>query len=103
MKIAPREKRRNAAGREKNACRLFSRGVIFTRARVSLEDFALAFRFPEEKWGTIHSLIMPMLFSRKSDQLRNSSHKACFQVSNSAGLLQKGMFFLISRFVTLVF
>ena len=44
---------------------------------------------PEEKWGTIRSLIMPMLFSRKSDQLRNSSHKACFQVSNSAGLLQK--------------
>ena len=30
MKIAPREKRRHAAGS------LFSRGVIFTRARVSL-------------------------------------------------------------------
>ena len=30
VKITPREKRRHAA------CRLFSRGVIFTRARVSL-------------------------------------------------------------------
>ena len=39
VKITPREKRRHAAGREKNdvpaACRLFSRGVIFTRARFS--------------------------------------------------------------------
>ena len=31
-----------------------------------------------------------MLFSRETDQLPNSSHKARFQVSNSAGLLQKG-------------
>ena len=31
-----------------------------------------------------------MLFSRESDQLQNSSQKACFQVSNSAGLWQKG-------------
>ena len=41
-----------------------------------------------------------MLFSRESDQLQNSSHKACFQVSNSAGL-QKGMLFLISWFVNI--
>ena len=48
----PREKRRHAAGREKNeksekffslpaACRLFSRGVIFTRGRVSLALLSL--------------------------------------------------------------
>ena len=43
MKINPCKKRRLAAGREKNgfslppsACRLFSRGVIFTRTHVSL-------------------------------------------------------------------
>ena len=41
MKITPSEKRRHATGREKNvplpaACRLFSRGVIFIPARVSL-------------------------------------------------------------------
>ena len=41
VKITPREKRRHAAGREKNACRLFSRGVIFTRARVSLALLSL--------------------------------------------------------------
>ena len=51
MKITPREKRRHSAGREKNegpsffslpaACRLFSRGVIFTRARVSLALLSL--------------------------------------------------------------
>ena len=35
MKITPREKRRHAA------CRLFSRGVIFTRARVSLALLSL--------------------------------------------------------------
>ena len=40
MKITPREKRRYAAGREKNG-RLFSRGVIFTRARVSLALLSL--------------------------------------------------------------
>ena len=46
MEITPREKRRHAAEREKNeslsaACRLFSRGVIFTRARVSLALLSL--------------------------------------------------------------
>ena len=46
VKITPREKRRYAAGREKifslpAACRLFSRGVIFTRARVSLSRLSL--------------------------------------------------------------
>ena len=51
MKITPREKRRHAAGKEKNekksffslpaACRLFSRGVIFTSARVSLALLSL--------------------------------------------------------------
>ena len=48
VKITPREKRRHAAGREKKsffsllaACRLFSRGVIFTRARVSLALLSL--------------------------------------------------------------
>ena len=56
MKITPLEKRRHAAGREKNegktnhfslifslpaACRLFSRGVIFTRERVSLALLSL--------------------------------------------------------------
>ena len=46
VKITPREKRRHAAGREKNvslpaACRLFTRGVIFTRARVSLALLSL--------------------------------------------------------------
>ena len=51
VKITPRKKRRHAAGREKNegpsffsllaACRLFSRGVIFTRARVSLALLSL--------------------------------------------------------------
>ena len=35
MKITPREKRRHAA------CRLFWRGVIFTRARVSLSLLSL--------------------------------------------------------------
>ena len=46
MKITPREKRRHAA------CRLFSRGVIFTRARVSFARSTI----PEEKWGTTRSL-----------------------------------------------
>ena len=41
------------------------------------------------------------VISRESDQLRSSSHKACFQVINLAGL-QKGMFFLISWFVYLL-
>ena len=46
MKITPREKRRHAAGRENFfplpvACRLFSRGVIFTPTRVSLALFSL--------------------------------------------------------------
>ena len=41
VKITPREKRRHAAGTEKNACRLFSRGAIFTRARVSLALLSL--------------------------------------------------------------
>ena len=46
MKITRREKRRHAVGREKKflspvACRLFSRGVIFTRARVSLALLSL--------------------------------------------------------------
>ena len=51
MKITPREKRRHAAGREKNEGlqtkaqafdpSLFSRGVIFTRARVSLALLSL--------------------------------------------------------------
>ena len=36
VKITPREKRRHAAGTEKNACRLFSRGAIFTLAFRSL-------------------------------------------------------------------
>ena len=40
VKITPREKRRYAAGREKNG-RLFSRGVIFTGARVSLALLSL--------------------------------------------------------------
>ena len=35
------------------ACRLFSRGVIFTRARVSLALLSL-----EEKWGTTRSLLL---------------------------------------------
>ena len=48
VKITPREKRRHAA------CRLFSRGVIFTRARVSLALLSL-----EEKWGTTRSLGSP--------------------------------------------
>ena len=39
VKIKPREKRRHAAGREK--CRLFSRGLIFTRARVLLALLSL--------------------------------------------------------------
>ena len=47
MKITPREKRLHAAGS------LFSRGVIFTRARVSLALLSL-----EEKWGTTRSLLM---------------------------------------------
>ena len=45
-KITSREKRRHAA------CRLFSRGVIFTRARVSLALLSL-----REKWGTSRSLL----------------------------------------------
>ena len=46
MKIASREKRQHAA------CRLFSRGLIFTRARVSPALLSLH----EEKWGTTRSL-----------------------------------------------
>ena len=42
MKITPREKRRHAAKFSlPAACRLFSRGVIFTRARVSLALLSL--------------------------------------------------------------
>ena len=47
MKITPREKRRHAPGRENlifslpGACRLFSRGMIFTRAHVSLALLSL--------------------------------------------------------------
>ena len=41
----------------------------------------------EDRLSIIH-----VFFSRQSDQLRSlCSHKACFQVTNSAGLLQKGM------------
>ena len=39
LRVTPREKRRHTAGREEKcpaASRLFSRGVIFTRARISL-------------------------------------------------------------------
>ena len=42
VKITLREKRRHAAGREKNACRLFSRRVI---------SRALAFRSLYYPWG----------------------------------------------------
>ena len=52
VKITLREKRRHAAGREKNACRLFSRGVI---------SRALAFRslyYPWGKRGTTRSLLL---------------------------------------------
>ena len=42
MKITPREKKRQAAGREKNARRVSPfLGVIFTRARVSLALLSL--------------------------------------------------------------
>ena len=64
MKITPREKRRHA-------CRLFSRGVIFTRARVSLALLSL-----EEKWGTTRSLknVLGEYASRPSMQYTQSSH-----------------------------
>ena len=55
---------------------------------------------------TFFLLISIMLLSRESDQLRVSSHNACFQVSNSVGLLHKSIFSFISWFVyklTLVF
>ena len=41
MKITPREKRRRAFFSLPAACRLLSRGVIFTRARVSLALLSL--------------------------------------------------------------
>ena len=43
------------------ACRLFSRGVIFTRARVSL-----ALLSPDEKWGTTRSLFRRQALVRTS-------------------------------------
>ena len=69
MKITPREERRHAAGREKNvcspsffslpaACRLFSRGVIFTRDRVSLALLSL-----RKNRGLL--VVYSPLFSRK--------------------------------------
>ena len=91
VKITPRANRRHAAGREKNehkfkslgfvcspsffslpaACRLFSHGVIFTRACVSLAPLSPA----EEKWGTTRSLQMDRLpnFLRYGAQLASAS------------------------------
>ena len=67
MKITPREKRRHAAGREKND--LFSLSpprVAFSR----VGDFHARPRFahstiPEEKWGTTRNLRKPALERKK--------------------------------------
>ena len=52
MKITPREKRRHAA------CRLFSRGMIFMRARVSLALLSL-----RKNGGTTRSLTVNLFIS----------------------------------------
>ena len=49
VKITPTRKGDTRRGE----CRLFSLGVIFTRACVSLSLY-----YPEEKWGTTRSLIL---------------------------------------------
>ena len=54
VKITPRENRRHAAGREKNACRLFSWGDCHARSRFARSTI------PEEKWGTTRSLSLAL-------------------------------------------
>ena len=63
VKITQREKRQHTMGREKNegpsffylpvACRLFSRGVIFTRARVLLALLSLRKNKSIFSWPTV--------------------------------------------------
>ena len=78
MKITPREKRRHAAGREKNfslptACRLFSRGVIFTRARVSLALLSL------RKNGGLFVVYLKRYLPAQLDLVLN---KVCFLIAS---------------------
>ena len=84
VKITPREKRRHAVGKEKNesffslpaACRLFSHGVIFTCAHVSLallslrKNGGLVVVYPELVPAFLYSLYLTLYktdFTLKTD------------------------------------
>ena len=89
VKITLRERRRHSAGREKHegpsffslsaACRLFLRGVIFMRARVSL-----ALLFLSKNWGSTRSPLLTICFIHSPFSLPVHFLSCCKNLKNGS-------------------